>query len=83
MESNGEPNKIHVSEDTAKLIELAGKGYVPSPFCICVTMASFIFSLPNLFFKFRHWLTPREEKISAKGKGMMQTYWCEPSKFQI
>jgi class 3 adenylate cyclase len=28
MESNGEPHKIHVSETTAELIKIAGKGYV-------------------------------------------------------
>lgn len=27
---------------------------------------------------FRHWLTAREEMIFVKGKGNMQTYWCEP-----
>jgi hypothetical protein len=26
-----------------------------------------------------HWLTQREELVEAKGKGKMQTYWCEPS----
>ena len=25
-----------------------------------------------------HWMTPRAEKVSAKGKGLMQTYWAEP-----
>jgi hypothetical protein len=25
------------------------------------------------------WLTPREDKITAKGKGEMQTYWVSPS----
>jgi hypothetical protein len=29
-------------------------------------------------FFYRHWLTLREEKIMAKGKGWMQTYWCDP-----
>lgn len=24
-----------------------------------------------------HWVTPREEKIEAKGKGLLQTYWVE------
>jgi hypothetical protein len=28
---------------------------------------------------FRHWLFAREDKIIVKGKGMMQTYWCEPT----
>jgi hypothetical protein len=28
MESNGESNRIHVTEETAKLIENDGKGYV-------------------------------------------------------
>lgn len=51
MESNGERNRIQVSQKTADLIELANKG---------------------------HWLTPRKDKVNAKGKGQMQTYWCEP-----
>jgi hypothetical protein len=25
-----------------------------------------------------HWLTPREEMVEAKGKGMMSTFWVEP-----
>lgn len=25
-----------------------------------------------------HWLTPREDLVSAKGKGLMQCYWCRP-----
>lgn len=28
------------------------------------------------------WLTPRTEKVAAKGKGMLQTYWLDPSKGQ-
>jgi Adenylate and Guanylate cyclase catalytic domain len=51
MESNGERNRIHVSQVTADLIKQAGK---------------------------RHWLTTRRDKIVAKGKGEMQTYWCDP-----
>ena len=26
---------------------------------------------------YNHWITPREDKINAKGKGLMQTYWIE------
>lgn len=26
-----------------------------------------------------NWLTPRDELVEAKGKGSMQTYWCEPT----
>ena len=48
MESNGLPNRIHVSEETANALTLQGKG---------------------------HWLTPREDKIVAKGKGELQTYF--------
>ena len=48
MESNGQKGRIHVSEDTAKLLEEGGKS---------------------------HWLTAREDKIQAKGKGELQTYW--------
>jgi hypothetical protein len=25
-----------------------------------------------------HWLTPRKDLVNAKGKGLLQTYWCEP-----
>ena len=25
-----------------------------------------------------HWVTPREDKVEAKGKGSMQTFWVEP-----
>ena len=28
----------------------------------------------------RYWLTLRENKITVKGKGEMQTYWCDPTK---
>lgn len=48
MESNGQPNRTHVSQATADLLIEANKG---------------------------HWLTPREEKVFAKGKGDMQTYF--------
>jgi class 3 adenylate cyclase len=52
MESNGAPNRIQVSESTATLIQLSGKG---------------------------HWLQARSDKVHAKGKGEMQTYWCDPN----
>jgi hypothetical protein len=26
-----------------------------------------------------HWLMERPDMVTAKGKGLMQTYWCEPS----
>ena len=48
MESNGQREKIHVSQQTADLLIEAGK---------------------------HHWVTPREDKIVAKGKGELQTYW--------
>jgi 3'5'-cyclic nucleotide phosphodiesterase/Adenylate and Guanylate cyclase catalytic domain len=50
MESNGLKERIHVSQETADLIQAADKG---------------------------HWLTAREDKIHAKGKGELQTYWLE------
>jgi len=50
MESNGAKEKIHVSQETADLIQAAGKS---------------------------HWITPRKDKIQAKGKGELQTYWLE------
>jgi class 3 adenylate cyclase len=48
MESTGLRDRIHVSQDTADLLNAAGKS---------------------------NWLSPREEKVVAKGKGEMQTYW--------
>jgi hypothetical protein len=48
MESNGQPGRIHVSEETADLLRKAGKS---------------------------HWVKPREEKIVAKGKGELSTFW--------
>lgn len=48
IENSGEPNMIHVSQETAALLQQRGKD---------------------------DWLTPREAQISAKGKGMIQTYW--------
>jgi hypothetical protein len=51
MESNGERNRIHVSQSTADLLIADG---------------------------LQHWLTPRNDLVNAKGKGLLQTYWCEP-----
>jgi class 3 adenylate cyclase len=48
MESTGQRDKIHISQETADLLIGAGKG---------------------------HWVTPRAEKVIAKGKGELQTYW--------
>jgi len=48
MESNGVPDNIQVSQETANLLKAAGK---------------------------ESWLIPREDKIEAKGKGLLQTYF--------
>jgi class 3 adenylate cyclase len=48
VETTGLTNKIHISHETAVLLQMSGKG---------------------------HWATPREEKVVAKGKGEMQTYF--------
>lgn len=48
METMGQKNRIHLSQDTADLLVAAGKG---------------------------HWLQPREDMITPKGKSPMQTYW--------
>jgi hypothetical protein len=50
MESTGFPNRIQVSQETADLLEAAGKG---------------------------GWVTQREDKIVAKGKGHLTTYWLD------
>ena len=48
MESTGYCNRIHVSQDTADLLQASGKS---------------------------HWLQMRKERVTAKGKGELQTYW--------
>jgi len=50
VETTGQANKIHLSQDTAELLIASGKG---------------------------HWVTLREQKVIAKGKGEMQTYWLD------
>jgi hypothetical protein len=51
METTGIMGKIHVSQETADALIVAGKS---------------------------SWLVTREEKIVAKGKGSMQTYYVNP-----
>jgi len=48
IESSGQRNRVHMSQDTADCLAKAGKG---------------------------HWAVQRDTKITAKGKGEMQTYW--------
>lgn len=48
MESTGFCNRIHLSQETADLLQASGKS---------------------------HWLQMRKERICAKGKGELQTYW--------
>lgn len=55
IESHGKKNRIHISKETASLLEAAGKA---------------------------HWVTPREDKIVAKGKGEMVTFWLNMTKVE-
>jgi len=48
IESTGESNKIHCSQETADLLIAKGRS---------------------------KWVLPREDKVQAKGKGELQTYW--------
>ena len=48
MESNGVPNRVHVSQSTADLLIAEGKS---------------------------SWLEARKDKVVAKGKGAMQTWF--------
>lgn len=48
IESTGHRNRIHLSEETADLLAIAGKS---------------------------HWLRSRDQMVTAKGKGKLQTYW--------
>ena len=50
IESTGERNRVHLSEETAILLREAGKG---------------------------HWIKARRQKVVAKGKGELQTYWLQ------
>ena len=82
MESNGAPFKIHVSESTAELLRSAGKVYVPAllpPYLLLLVILIHTTYPICIFDVRRDWLEARKERIVAKGKGMMQTYWCEPS----
>jgi hypothetical protein len=53
MESTGIANNVQLSQETADLLNAAGKG---------------------------HWLVPREDKVKAKGKGELQTFFLETNK---
>jgi 3'5'-cyclic nucleotide phosphodiesterase len=81
MESNGERNKIQVSQKTADLIKLSGKGFVschvPTGSHAVLHVAHQSCLLVNCF-TFSAWLVPRKEKVNCKGKGMMKTFWCDP-----
>jgi Adenylate and Guanylate cyclase catalytic domain len=50
MESTGKPNLIQLSQETARLLQAAGKA---------------------------SWIKERDDKIHAKGKGLLQTYFLE------
>jgi hypothetical protein len=50
MESTGNPDQVHLSQETVDLLLSAGKS---------------------------HWVTTREDKVIAKGKGMLNTYWLQ------
>jgi hypothetical protein len=88
MESTGESNKIQVSEATAHLIRNEGKGYVSVKLQLNELLLSKVSYVLDFFFRMRllyryiqsHWLRARTEKVMPKGKGMMQTYWCDPTR---
>lgn len=48
IETTGQRNRVHLSEQTANLLVEAGK---------------------------ESWVIPREDKVEAKGKGLLTTYW--------
>ena len=85
METNSAPYRIHVSESTADLIIAADKGYVWVKQRINnIVTQSIPHTRSNSRFGSicicnRHWLEPRETEINVKGKGSMQTYWCNPA----
>lgn len=87
MESNGSPNRIHISQHTAELIELSGKGYVglTCDFLMDYDVVDFITHTYAASFAMLHatsrWLKQREDQVNCKGKGWMTTFWCEPRPF--
>jgi hypothetical protein len=48
---------------------------MPIFFRPCIAKSPFA---ESYFILCRHWLVERPDKVTAKGKGLMQTYWCEP-----
>lgn len=85
MESNGESGRVHVSPSTAELIIQSGKEYVlnylDQYFHVHDSHLNAEFCTTSLNVdRCRCWLTPRENTTMVKGKGEMQTYWCDPTK---
>ncbi len=54
METTGVINRIHISQETAKLLIAAKKG---------------------------QWVVPQENRVMAKGKGEMVTYFLHPEDY--
>ena len=77
MEQTGMQNKIQVSQTTADSLVAGGKRYgcdiIISSRCICIVLNVMSFFIVSI----SHWLRLRDEKIVAKGKGEMVTYWLD------
>lgn len=81
MESNGAAGMVHISQETAN--ELTARGKTSKSAEIWTIVAFFVFIVAHLSRLYlvclEDWFYPRDEKITAKGKGELQTYWLDLS----
>jgi Adenylate and Guanylate cyclase catalytic domain len=76
MESNGSGGMVHMSQETAD--ELLAHGKHGTTFTSLAVILDYDpTNLSPLFVP--GWFYPRSEKITAKGKGELQTYWLDLS----
>ena len=79
MEQTGMKNMIQVSQATADALVAGGKGYA-NLLLYCLSSKLYLFNFLKLFafiLYLSHWIRPRDEKVVAKGKGEMSTFWLE------
>ncbi|CAB9497504.1 Receptor-type guanylate cyclase gcy [Seminavis robusta] len=66
----GDKQRFQIFGDTVNTASRMESSGVPNGIHVSESTAQFLKQAGK-----EHWLTPREDKITAKGKGEMQTYW--------
>jgi Adenylate and Guanylate cyclase catalytic domain len=79
MESNGAPGMVHISQETANELTARGKSSQSYFRMIAIFIIFLVTHLVLSRVCCADWFYPRAEKISAKGKGELQTYWLDLS----